>query len=235
MNRICRTILLTLVLASLGLSACVRSMSTATSRIPTLSSEKLFSSPEAGQTQPTAGVAAQPASASTQVAQPELPTLSAPTFIPGPPTAIPSPTATASPMPPHTQSVNLYLIALADDGKSGKAVGCGDSVVAVEVPIEPTVGVLRAALTKLLEVKSQYYGQSGLYNSLYQSNLKIDKLYVQNGEAGIYLSGDLTLGGECDNPRVQAQIEATALQFSTVQRVVIYINNKPIESVLSGK
>ncbi len=57
-----------------------------------------------------------------------------------------------------------------DNGVSGTKFGCDDSLVAVEVPIAPTVGVLRAALNQLLSLKSSYYGQSGLYTALYQSD-----------------------------------------------------------------
>jgi hypothetical protein len=41
------------------------------------------------------------------------------------------------------------------------------------------------------------------------------------------------LGGVCDSPRVQAQIEQTALQFSTVSEVEVFVNDTPLEEVLS--
>jgi spore germination protein GerM len=43
------------------------------------------------------------------------------------------------------------------------------------------------------------------------------------------------MGGECDTPRVQAQIEQTILQFPTVKEVVIFINGKHLSDVLSLK
>jgi len=43
------------------------------------------------------------------------------------------------------------------------------------------------------------------------------------------------LGGVCDAPRVEAQIEQTALQFSTVHEVAVFINDVPLEDVLSLK
>lgn len=105
----------------------------------------------------------------------------------------------------------------------------------MDVPIAPTVAVLRAALNQLLALKSQYYGESGLYNALYQSNLTVGDLNIVNGEAIIYLEGTFLQGGTCDSPRIQAQLEQTALQFSTVSSVSIYINNKPLKTLLSGQ
>jgi hypothetical protein len=55
------------------------------------------------------------------------------------------------------------------------------------------------------------------------------------GKATIKLSGTLMLGGVCDNPRVKAQLEQTALQFSTVKDVAIFINNVTLDQALSLK
>lgn len=139
------------------------------------------------------------------------------------------------PEPPLVSRVNLYFIALEDAGRSGKPIGCNDSVVPVEVEIEPTSAPLTAALERLFSIDSQYYGQSGLYNALYQSDLRLDSATVEQGQATIALSGTLRLGGVCDNPRVEAQIEETARQFPTVDEVVVYLNGQRLEDVLSGE
>lgn len=139
------------------------------------------------------------------------------------------PTAGSKP-PAVTQRVNIYLIGL-DSG----SVGCGDEVVAVRRDISKTQAPLTAALNLLLAQKSQYYGESGLYNALYQSNLRLGSI-SRNGNAWtIRLTGSLLLGGTCDGPRVKAQLEQTALQFSTVKSVRYYVNGQPLESLLSGK
>jgi hypothetical protein len=92
---------------------------------------------------------------------------------------------------------------------------------------------MKAALVALLSVKEQYYGQSGLYNALYQSDLQVDKVSIDNGKASVYLTGSLLMGGECDIPRVQTQLEQTVLQFPTVAEAAIFINGKPLADVLS--
>ena len=152
---------------------------------------------------------------------------------PPPPTPIPP---TAEPASQGLDRVNIYLVAIGDNGVSGKLIGCGDSLVPVEVRITPTLGVLRAALNELFKLEGQqYYGQSGLYNALYQSDLSIADAAVINGEARIYLTGSFALGGVCDNPRVEEQLKAIALQFNTVDRVSIYINGELLEDVLDLK
>jgi len=155
------------------------------------------------------------------------------------PTALPNPTAlppTPTQAPLGLNSVLIYLIAPEDNGKSGMLVGCGDSAVPVSVAIEPTLGVLRAAYSELFKLYGkQYYGQSGLMNALYASNLSIESLAVENGTARVALKGSISLGGVCDTPRVEAQLRLTALQFSTVQDVFITLNGVPLKDALSLK
>ena len=161
---------------------------------------------------------------------------------------LPAATETTQPIPPTAQTaatqpagtagegldhVNIYLVAVGDNGASGEMIGCGDSLVPVTVQIEPTLGVLRAALTELFKLEGQAdYGQSGLYNALYLSHLEIDDLAVVDGLATMKLSGQLVTGGECDIPRIEAQLEAIALQFSMVQQVSITVNGVPLAELL---
>jgi hypothetical protein len=85
----------------------------------------------------------------------------------------------------------------------------------------------------LLSAKQQFYGESGFYNALYQSDLQIENVMIDQGTAIIHLTGTLMLGGVCDSPRVEAQIEQTALQFSTVSDVTVFLNDTPLEEALS--
>jgi hypothetical protein len=158
------------------------------------------------------------------------PTLSIPTATQVPPTtAASSSTATAD------QTVKIVLIELEDNGQSGPLVGCGDSAIPIHVTIPRTQGVLRAALEKLLSAKQQFYGESGYYNALYQSDLEVASVRIEQGNAIIYLTGTIMLGGVCDAPRLEAQIEQTALQFSTVSTVTVFVNDVPLEEALSSR
>ncbi|MGC9523415.1 MAG: GerMN domain-containing protein [Anaerolineae bacterium] len=144
-------------------------------------------------------------------------------------TPTPSPTAESG----LFTHANIYLIAVGDAGQSGDLIGCDDSVVPVEVEIEPTIAPLTAALERLFAFDPEAEGYLDLYNALRQSDLTVDGINIVAGEATIALSGELILGGVCVNPRVEAQLERTALQYSTVDQVSITLNGEPLEDVLS--
>lgn len=136
-----------------------------------------------------------------------------------------------TPAPVRKMQVKIFLVSLEDGGK----VGCGDSLVPVTREIPQTQGVLKASLTDLFSIKEQYYGESGLYNALYNSNLSVRDAVINNGIATINLQGQVSLGGVCDNPRLEAQIRSTAEQFSTVKDVKIFLNGRPLADALSEK
>lgn len=148
---------------------------------------------------------------------------------------LPPPSAASPATASGPRTVKIFLIAQDDNGKSGKKIGCNDSVVGVNVTIQPTVGVMRAAYESLLAQKSQFYGQSGLTNALYQSKLEVDGVNLKDDKATVALKGTLTLSGACDNPRVEAQLIETGKQFDNVKDVEVLINGKPLKDVLSGK
>jgi hypothetical protein len=160
-------------------------------------------------------------------------------------TSVPSATATrpavtSAPRATATwagvSEVNIYMIAMEDNGASGPKIGCNDSVIAVKrVLDQPTQSPLRTALNLVLAQKDQYYGQSGLYNPMYQQNLTLDDVTIRNGLAIVQLSGNLVLVGTCEDPRLQAQLEYTALQFNTVDAVQITVNGTPLDDLMSTK
>lgn len=129
--------------------------------------------------------------------------------------------------------IKIFLVALEDNGQTGKMIGCGDSIVSVDRGEKNTQEPIKTALEELFSIKEQFYGQSGLYNALAQSNLKVDQASLDNNKATVYLSGTYSLSGTCDNPRFEAQIKETVLQFAS--EVKVFLNNKPLEEVLSGK
>src|SRR5215211_1391942 len=181
-------------------------------------------------------------SPTTQVNPTSIVVISSPTLIiPTPTQAAPVPPTSTMPstIPPSAtaadQTVKIVLIELEGNGQSGPLVGCGDSAIPITVTIPRTQGVLRAALEKLFSAKQQFYGESGYYNALYQSDLQVASVTIEQGKAIVHLTGTIMLGGICDAPRVQAQIEETARQFSTVSDVTVFVNDVPLEEALSSK
>jgi hypothetical protein len=136
---------------------------------------------------------------------------------------------------PGVNQVLIFMVAVGDDGRSGKRIGCNDSIIPITLQIEPTPAPLRAALTQLLAVKTQNYGESGLFNALYQSDLRIDSLSIVDRRATVNLSGTLQISGACDAPRVQAQIEETVRQFATISSADIFVNGVRLADALSQR
>jgi hypothetical protein len=140
---------------------------------------------------------------------------------------------------PQPRTVRLFLVALRDEGRSGTRVGCGDSLVAVTRALEgESTGAAtpEAALAALLSIHDRGYGQSGLYNALAASRLRVGRVDVgTDGTAAVDLSGTLTMGGECDAPRIEAQLRETLMQFADVHAVSISVNGHPLSDVLSGR
>lgn len=132
------------------------------------------------------------------------------------------------------QKVSIAYITIGDEGKTGEMIGCGDSVVIVNKTVQATSSV-EGALQTLLSDKSEHYGQSGLYNSLWQSALTLDAVNVVGATANVTLSGQMQLSGECDNPRVKAQLESTVKQSSNATTVNVTINGKTLDEALSLK
>lgn len=134
-----------------------------------------------------------------------------------------------------TKPLTLYYVATEDNGIAGPMIGCGDSLVSRTTAPVTTTNLVKSAFEQLLAGKDQFIGQSGLYNALYQSNLTYLDSSVAGDTVTVNLTGTLKLAGECDNPRVQAQLEQTAKTAAGVAKATINLNNKPLAESLSLK
>src|SRR5690606_14472505 len=120
-----------------------------------------------------------------------------------------------------------------DNGIAGPMIGCGDSLVSRTTAPVTTTDMVKSAFEQLLAGKDQFIGQSGLYNALYQSNITFVSSSVANDTVTVNLAGSLKLGGECDSPRVETQLENTAKTAAGVSKAVINLNDKPLADALS--
>lgn len=134
-----------------------------------------------------------------------------------------------------TDRASVFLISMEDGGVEGRRVGCGDSAVPVEVTLARRGPALRGALEALLSRRETWDSRTGYYNALHGSRLEIDRIERAGAEVRVHLKGYLEIGGECDSPRVLAQLTETALQFPDVQRATFYLEGKPLARLLSGK
>jgi hypothetical protein len=131
--------------------------------------------------------------------------------------------------------VRLFLIAPGDNGRAGRRVACNDSAVPVEVPLPQPEPGLAGALRALLALKERYQTSSGLYNPLYASTLDLVRIERQGADARVYLKGYLELADACDDRRLLAELQETALQFADVQHAQFYVGDRPLQEILGGK
>ncbi len=137
----------------------------------------------------------------------------------------------------ETETIQLHFIALGDNGASGDLVGCGDSLVPVDVEIEATDDTatrVERALAALFGEDDDFYGESGLYNSLYQSNLAVASVTMNGNEAVVAITGDVLIGGVCDEPRFEEQIRQTVLSLEGVDSAIITLNGTPLDEFFGG-
>jgi uncharacterized protein DUF3828/sporulation and spore germination protein len=130
------------------------------------------------------------------------------------------------------QIVKIYLVAIGDDGKTGKKIGCNDSLVPVTRTIKKTRAPLTAALRELLLTPSQSDGPAKLENFWKGRNLAIKSVSIRNGIATIRISGEVFVAGICDEPRIQSQIGETAMQFPTVKSVQVFVGKRTLADAI---
>jgi hypothetical protein len=126
-----------------------------------------------------------------------------------------------------TRKVKVYLVKVGDAGKSGKKIGCDDSLYAVTRRVRRTATPLKSAIEELLSMSNE----EGNYWK--GENLKLERASIIKGAANIYITGNgPQVAGVCDEPRITSQIEATARQFRNVKRVIVYVNGEPLGYVI---
>jgi hypothetical protein len=131
----------------------------------------------------------------------------------------------------NSQPIKIYLVALGDNGKTGKKIGCDDSLIAVTRNIQKTSSPLTAAIAELLLAPKHTEGSPNLEN-LWKGNRTVRSVSLVNGTATIRISGQRFVTGVCDEPRILSQIEATARQFRTVKNVRVFLGKQTLEDAI---
>lgn len=134
--------------------------------------------------------------------------------------------------PDASTNVKVYLVAVGDNGKRGKKIGCEDSLVPVTRKVAETSAPLKAAIEELLSIPAESTDTPGLQNFWKGRNLKLQSVSIQQQTATIRISGEVFVAGICDEPRIIGQIEETARQFSTVKRVKVFIGKQTLAEAI---
>ncbi len=131
--------------------------------------------------------------------------------------------------------ISIFLIALDDNGKSGQKIAYNDSLVAINRTIPESSNPVETALLELFSVKEKYDAESGLYNFLYDSDLKIQEINIDDGLAEVYLTGDYNVAGIIQESQIDAQIRQTILQFPKIREAKIFFDGSEILEGISEK
>lgn len=128
------------------------------------------------------------------------------------------------------EKVKLALLASPDlfDYRNNKVVGC-DALVFAEAEIPAAPKVLNATLELLFKDDFDYGFPPANFISSTQNKLDFDFAVIEKGVAKVFLKGEMTIEDDfCDKGRIENQIKETALQFSTIKSVEIYLNGNKI-------
>jgi spore germination protein GerM len=136
-----------------------------------------------------------------------------------------------------TRTIRVYLVAMNDRGRSGRRIGCDDSLVSVRRTVSATAAPLRAAIQELLAMPEEntFAGRQlhNFWSSARADSLRLESVTISRGVATIRFSGAVPVAGICDEPRIISQIEATARQFPTVRRVRVFLGGVPLRQAVS--
>ncbi len=128
------------------------------------------------------------------------------------------------------REVKVYLVALEDNGRRGRRVGCNDSLVPVTRRVNARGAPLMAAIEELLTLPRENEG--GLGNYWFGENLRVQSAVLSAGVATIHIRGQVFIAGVCDAPRIEGQIRETARQFRGVRSVRVFVNGRRLADVL---
>ncbi len=124
----------------------------------------------------------------------------------------------------HLQKYTVLQIPLITDGGN---LGCGAKLFFAPHTVPKTTAVLDETYKLLFDIKpvpeipaDGFRNVVGVYTKLHY-----DSVALIDGTAKVFLTGNMYGPGHCAEPEFRAQIEQAALQFPSVQKLEVYLNN----------
>ncbi len=126
------------------------------------------------------------------------------------------------PKPEETSAVKVFF----NNSDFDPEFSC-NKVFPVERIISKTPAIARAAIDLLLAGPT-FQEQSGNFFTSINSEVKIQKLFIENGVAKVDFNSQMEfqVGGSCRVSAIRAQVEQTLKQFSTIKSVVISVDGR---------
>lgn len=138
-------------------------------------------------------------------------------------------------VPPKEHNVTVILIAQMPKDGNAKDIGCGNITKPMTQKSTFKGDAVEDALKVLLELKQAGYENGELYNALYQSKLKVQSVATKVDTVTVHLTGTVKMSGECDIPRVRAQLIDTVKAASDAKKIIVLVNDKNLDEALSLK
>jgi hypothetical protein len=231
---------------ALGLTACAQggeapSESPASASSP--ASESASASPSASATSRAASTTETPTDSASRSASASA---SASATAPASTSASPTATATATTTAPSSSpaaapgEATVYWVSLAGSGHEGvEFPGCGDLLVESTVKAKGSGEVgsterVEAGIEALL-ANREYEHSDGLVNALYQSELRLEDVSLTGDTVTVELTGQPMSSGSCDDPRIIAQLEYTAVTNAGAYTAEVLVDGTPIQEFMSQK
>lgn len=126
-------------------------------------------------------------------------------------------------------SFNLYFVVLNPAHPPGEAIGCGDVLISERQTVaDHTKAPLERAVRAQLVAKPP----AGAINRLADLHVSLRSIGVDGRHATIVLD-PFAMGGECDAPRIDAQLTRLVGQFAGFDRVDLMVGGRTLSQYLS--
>ncbi len=127
-------------------------------------------------------------------------------------------------------SVELFFVAVSPTKVQGETFGCGDVLVSRQ-RTEPFVG---STLESAVRAQLTAAPPKGLVNSVAALHIELRSVTIDDRDATVTLE-PFSIGGACDNPRIEEQLTRVVDQFGAFHRIDIMVGDRTLAQYLSLK
>ncbi len=126
-------------------------------------------------------------------------------------------------------SVELFFVAVSPTKVQGETFGCGDVLVSRQ-RTEPFVGSTLESASR----EATAAPPKGLVNSVAALHIELRLVTIDDRDATVTLE-PFSIGGACDNPRIEEQLTRVVDQFGAFHRIDIMVGDCTLAQYLSLK
>jgi hypothetical protein len=127
------------------------------------------------------------------------------------------------------EKIHLYFLGQ-DNSKINTLIPICSQALPVEQAVKESNETIKTTLEKQLYIRTYYFGDRPYYNALIHSHLQLDSISIENKVANVYFTGSLEAKNSCDFQGIKAQLSASVLQFPEIRSVILFVNNKNIDT-----